>query len=363
MKTYLYKFNFPLYFVVLSLSFFIFNPVAGQDAVFSQWFNNTIYYNPAYSGLMKGARVKMNYRKQWADVPGFFNNYTFSFDFAERSLPGAGGLGVIINSTREGLGNYHNFTAGIMPSVRVILAEKFVLQAAPLVAFVRKQIDLDNLVFEGQIDEIHGNIYPTSYGLPVNEYISYPDFGFGLVFQIDADNVVATFGGSGNHLARPNQSFYKKTAPLHRMYVAHADVVFEVRESTGYYTEKINFKFNPGVLFQHQANMSLYSIGMNLYFSNIYAGMWYRNESLEYDTHSDLIVVAGLLIPFGERGRLKLVYSYDIQVTSDQAFTGPSHEISLVFEIDDFRLVNKSNTLYRFKGRNLPDKGLDCSPF
>lgn len=58
-----------------------------QDPIFSQFYNNPIYYNPGYIGLNSGFRARFNYRDQWTGIPEDFKTYNFSLDVAERALP------------------------------------------------------------------------------------------------------------------------------------------------------------------------------------------------------------------------------------------------------------------------------------
>ncbi len=354
-----------LFFIVVFtlLSIIICKTSKGQDANFSQYYNNPVYYNPSYVGLTKGLKARLHYRRQWQNIPGDFNTYNFSLSVADRDMPGAGGLGLLVNSDRQGIGFLKTFTVGVVPSVRIPLAENFVMQAAPLISFVRKEMNWDKLVFEGQLDDVQGNILPETFSPPVDEAINYPDFSFGMVFQVHGYNTTGTAGFAAHHLTRPNQSFFEASAPMPRRYVVHGDVIFEIGDTRGYFQRKISFKLNPGVIYQYQAQMNLYSVGINLYLSNVYIGLWYRNESLEYDSHSDLIAMGGLMIPFGNNSRMKVFYSYDMQITSENSFTGPSHEVSLVFEFDDIKLINTKGRLSRFRGRKIVEETLECSPF
>jgi type IX secretion system PorP/SprF family membrane protein len=204
-----------------------------QDAHFSQFYNNPIYYNPAYAGLNLGLKTRLNYKRQWVNVPGEFDTYNFSMDIADRNIPGAGGIGLLVNSDKRGIGYSQTLTVGIAPSVRIPLASNFVMQVAPLLSYVRRQVDWEGLIFSGQLDDVQGNVNPSTFLPPVDDAIGYPDFGFGVLFQVHGDNTTATFGASGSHLTEPNQSFFEKNAPLKRRYVGHGDVVFDVGKYKG----------------------------------------------------------------------------------------------------------------------------------
>ncbi len=351
-------------FTLISLILGILLPdkLTAQDAHFSQFYNNPIYYNPAFSGLNLGLKARMHYKRQWVNIPGDFHNYSFSADIADRNMPGSGGLGFIINNDRRGIGYLQTMTIGLAPSVRIPLASNFVMQSAPLLSYVRKEVNWEKMIFSGQLDDIQGNVNPSTFTPPSDNALSYPDFGFGILFQVHGENTIATFGASGYHLTEPNQSFFEESAPLARRYVGHGDIVFDIGDYKGYFKRKVSFKLNPGVVFMQQANMTLYSVGINMYIRNVYLGLWYKNESLEYDTYSDVSGMAGLMIPLTSDSRMKIMYSYDMQVNASFAFAGPTHEITLLFEFDKLRLISEARG-NSYRGRQIIEETLECSPF
>lgn len=87
---------------------------AQQEAQFSQYMFNRMYYNPAYAGSSGSICASAMYRNQWmglrldAPAPGYKSgsapvDYLFSFDFPVKILHG--GLGATIISDQIG---YHN---------------------------------------------------------------------------------------------------------------------------------------------------------------------------------------------------------------------------------------------------------------
>ena len=86
-----------------------------QDIDYAQFFNNPTYYNPAYVGITTGLKTRLNYRRQWTGLSGDYHTYSFTADIAERSLPGAGGIGIIANQSVAGTGVLRTSTIGFMP--------------------------------------------------------------------------------------------------------------------------------------------------------------------------------------------------------------------------------------------------------
>jgi len=346
----------------LLFNFLITCGVYSQDMDFSQWYNNPTYYNPAYVGVSTGLKARFTYRRLMVKIPSSFRTYSFSVDIADRNLPGAGGIGMIVanNSANQGLVNHT--VVGIMPSVRIPIAENMVMQLGIQAAFVQKRLNWDGLIFPDQLDPRYGNIYPTGFVSPNSDKITYPDFSAGMLFQFKGNNLSGVIGGALHHLTRPNESFYEGSAPLPRKYLAHIDLIWEFEQSKGYYKRNSSFKINPGFIYQSQAKLSQFAFGMNFYFTSVYMGLWYRNESFDYDTYSTLSFMAGLRIPFSDVSRLKLMYSYDFVIYPEYTFTGPTHEITLIIEFDDVMLFQPRTI---GTARNVRSSGgvMECSPF
>ncbi len=335
-----------------------------QDLDYSQFYNNPTYYNPANVGLTTGLKARLNYRRQWTGLSGDYHTYSFSADVAERSLPGAGGIGIIANQSLAGKGVLKTNTIGIMPSVRIPISKNTIFQLGALASIVTQQLNWDNLVFSDQLDPRWGNIYPTTFTGASRDKVVFPDFAFGGIFQFKGnDDLEGTLGAAVHHITTPNQSFFEVNAKLPRKYVYNLDFIITIREDQGYYSKRQGFKLNPGIMVQHQSSMMLYTLGMNIYMSHVYLGLWYKNQTLEYDEFSTFTAMAGINIPFNEESRMKVMYSYEMNINAMHNFTGPSHEISLVFEFDDIRLIGKKSGGGFMAPTQRSNSPIECSPF
>ena len=353
--------------LLLAISILIIVPtqeVKSQDLDYAQYYNNPTYYNPAYVGLTMGLKTRLNYRRQWTGLSGDYHTYSFSADIAERSLPGAGGIGIIANQSVAGMGVLKTSTIGFIPSVRIPISKNTIFQMGALASVVTQQLNWDNLVLGDQLDPRWGNIYETSFSGAARNKVVFPDFAFGGVFQFKGNDLEGNIGAAVHHLTTPNQSFFEVNAKLPRKYVYNVDFIITIREDYGYYSKLQGFKLNPGLMIEHQATMMLYTLGMNIYMRQVYIGLWYKNQTLEYDQFSNFTVMAGLNIPFNEDSRMKIMYSYEMNINASHNFTGPSHEISLIFEFDDIGLIGKSKSSNfmapSIKRSNSP---IECSPF
>jgi len=282
----------PTTMVLVALLMIMLTPhrVMSQDMDYSQHYNNPTYYNPAYVGLTQGLKARLNYRRQWTGLSGDYHTYSFTADIAERSLPGAGGIGIIANQSLAGKGVLKTNTFGIMPSVRIPVSRNAIFQLGALASFVSQQLNWDNMVFSDQLDPRWGNIYQTNFQGAARDKVVFPDFAIGGIFQFKAsEDLEGNIGGAVHHVTTPNQSFFEVDAKLPRKFVYSMDFVVTIREDQGYYSKRQGFKLNPGLMIQQQSSMMQYNIGMNIYMSHVYLGIWYKNQTLEYDEFSTLL--------------------------------------------------------------------------
>lgn len=345
-----------------------------QDPMYSQFTHIPIYYNPAYTGISEGLRIRTNYRKQWPNLPGDYRSYNFNMDIATRGITGAGGVGLMFDKHIAGAGYYERVKVGIPLSVRIPLFENLIVQMGGMASFVQKSIDWSKLVFVDQLDPRFGNIYTTSFTTPGNSKITYPDVDMGLAFRwvgygYGGKEYVATAGVAVHHLFTPNESFYESVeAPLPRKLVITADVIIQNQTNTRRYNKRNtnkDFKFNPGFIFESQQAFKSLSIGLNAYKSNVYLGFWYRNESFDFAVSNSAIIMAGISASVNDDTRVKILYSYDMMLTKSYSrAAGGTHEISIIFELDSFIPFTNSSGYKNQRMRNSSrNSGLECSPF
>jgi type IX secretion system PorP/SprF family membrane protein len=360
--------------LIILCSLLLAGSLKAQDPLFSQFYNVPGYYNPAVVGLSPGLRARLAVRDQWSQLPGELRNYNFSLDFAERNIPGSGGLGLIIMNDNAGTGYLKTSSVGLSTSVRINLQENMVSQVGIMTSFVQKSINWDNLVFTDQLDPIYGNIYESNFMAPDAGSIFYPDFAAGGVLRFTEStstfsSIMGTFGLAVHHLFRPNESFLSLTSPLPRKLAITGDFIFEIDgNSSGPYfkrNDKSNtFKFNPGFIYESQADFKTYSVGVNILKSSIYSGVWFRNRTSELIKSNDLVFLLGINANISDKTRMKVNYSYDFVLTEIRPGTGASHEISITFELDDFSLLKSKGAGFGFSPRNSRSKNeLECTPF
>ena len=93
--------------------------IQAQDAMFSQYYANPLYLNPAFAGTNVCPRLAFHFRDQWPSMPGTFMTYTASFD--EHFDKISGGVGVLLFGDRAGEGGIINTTdAATVVSVKYV---------------------------------------------------------------------------------------------------------------------------------------------------------------------------------------------------------------------------------------------------
>ncbi len=361
-------------YIFFICAIFLAHNAQAQDPLFSQFYNVPGYYNPAVVGLSPGLRARLAVRDQWSKLPGELRNYNFSLDFAERNIPGSGGIGLVVMNDNAGLGYMKTSMVGLSTAVRINLQENMVTQVGITTSFVQKSINWDNLVFSDQLDPIYGNIYETSFLAPNTGNIFYPDFTAGGVFRFTEttstfSSIMGTFGLAVHHLFRPNESFLSLTSPLPRKLVITGDFIFEIDGNSGgpYFKRNQNsnkFKFNPGFIYESQADFRTYALGVNVLKSAIYTGVWFRNRTTDLVRSNDLILLLGINATISENTRMKINYSYDFVLSEIRPGTGASHEVTLTFELDSFKIFANKDSGFGFSPRNSRSKEeLECTPF
>lgn len=350
-----------------------------QDPLFSQFYNNAVYYNPGAVGLNRGMRASFSIREQWPQLPADLRNYCFSMDMAERNIPGSGGLGLVVMKENAGTGYLKTSSVGLSTAVRIPLQANMVSQVGITTSFVQKSPNWDNLVFTDQLDPIYGNIYETSFQLPDTRSIFYPDFSVGGIFRFTESTttfsaIQGTFGLAVHHLFRPNESFIGWTSPLSRKLIINGDLVLALdlsgdklffQKTAG---DKNSFKFNPGFIYESQGDYKTYAIGLNILKSSIYTGVWLRNRTTDFIKCNDLIFMLGINANLSANTRMKINYTYDFVLSEIRTATGCSHEVSLILELDDFNIFNQgSRNKGGFGGSSSRNRRsmeeLECCPF
>jgi type IX secretion system PorP/SprF family membrane protein len=353
------------FLVIVSWIFATTGTVMGQDPFLTQYFSTPMYYNPAFTGIGTGLRARFNFRDQAPRLPVDFKALYFSADLGDRSLPGSGGLGIMVNSDNEGLGFMKNLGVALTIGVRIPISSYLVSQVGIKAGILQKTVNWDDFVFTDQLSEKYGNVYNSDFTPPDANKKIVPDFAAGGVLQYSNEkgNLIGNIGFAVDHIFEPDQSFLSTgESRLPRKWIVHTDAVFSVGEQTSSSSFSRGadepLKINPGIIFISQGKLNSIEAGLNLMKFNIYLGGWYKS-TLTGTTSNALAVLAGYRFYFAENMSIKFIYSYDIPISGAMVGTGGAHEISLVLEFEKLQIFGSGG--YSAGGRSRRGyEPLDC---
>src|SRR4051812_46872863 len=172
--------------------------LSAQDPIFTQYYANPLYLNPAFAGSARCLRVNLNFRNQWAGIEGTYVTYSASVDKHVDALQG--GLGLIATSDNAGNGVLRTTNVSGMYSYLLDVSHTFSLRFGFQASFFQKSIDWSKLTFGDMIDERRGFVYNTREEKKLDQK-SNVDFSAGILGYSKR----FYFGAAVNHLTQPDE--------------------------------------------------------------------------------------------------------------------------------------------------------------
>jgi type IX secretion system PorP/SprF family membrane protein len=318
--------------------------VDAQDAMFSQFYANPLYLNPAMAGTNVCPRVALNFRDQWPKLKGNYITYTGSFD--EHFDKIAGGVGIIIMHDHAGANGGYINTSSISPmySFKAQISKKFALRLALQLDIQDKYLNWDNLVFGDQIDSRYGYVYQTQETRPGSLHRWTAGLSAGLlgytphVYFGMAVHHITTFALDGQNTSYLTESYADMYDMMPVKWTAHVGANFDVKRKSKRETSFGDISLSPNFVYQHQRYLNYFNLGLYANFYPFTVGVWYRfvpsykvkdstNAVVGKINNSDaLVFMAGL-----EYKLVKFGISYDITLGQLKNDTGGAIEASLQF--------------------------------
>lgn len=245
--------------------------VKAQDALFSQYYNNPVYNNPAFTGVHTGRfRVVAGLRDQWNAV----TNTTFrtsNINFDMRSKIGRGDFltyGFTGINDQSGNANLTYNAAGInLGYMKQLSGNRFKKTSQYLTGGLSIQMGQyftkpDRLWFSNQFNEESASVDLTiDNGENLMSSTNFfPDFSAGLLYYgVNGDNSYY-FGAAAHHLNRPNISMYKSgNTRRYSRYTIQAGGQIAISNTT---------QLLPSMIWNSQGPSSAISGGLNFRYSN-----------------------------------------------------------------------------------------------
>ncbi len=300
-----------LFFVIILLTKGI---LFAQDPLFTQFYANKLYLNPAFAGSEKCGRAQLNYRNQWPKMGQTYVTYAASYDQRVNFLNI--GMGGQIMQDIQADGAVKTFSVNTMYSYTIPVNRNLSIMTGLQVSYFQKTLNMD-YIFPDMLHPVYGAIFPTrETSVYTNEKKGFFDFSAGgIIF-----NRIHTFGIAVHHLTQPSESFRNSSdAVLPRKLTIHYGTKIPLKSRT---MRKGEMYLSPQVLYQRQRDFEQFNYG--LYFSrkSIVAGLWLRqNFKFQYDSFA-------LIIGFIQ-SKFRIAYSYDLTVSKLRNQTLGAHEISV----------------------------------
>lgn len=296
----------------------------GQDAVFSQFFNSTLYLNPALAGIEQDVTLNFGHRSQWRSLQFPYTTSQFSFIVPyyqskhTKPLGHIGGLGMSVYTDRSGENNNFKTTgANITGAYNLPLDKRYVnlISFGLQVGAINKRIDPDGLEWGEQYNPYVGfdaSITPSEVSALQGR--TFIDINAGAFYWWtplqDGKKLInsANSGISISHLNNPNESLLdSETAQLPLLWKYHGGMVFNISSKA---TASLNY------LIAYQDENTQNNIGSYLSYKVTTAsegkvqygivrlGGWYRvNDSF-------------ILLTEFETALFKAAFSYDWNTSS-----------------------------------------------
>ena len=304
--------------LILFLLFSI-SRVYSQDPYFSQYYNNQLSLNPAFSGEGDVYRTVLHYRNQWPQLGASFKTYAVAFDAPVELLQG--GLGFQLLHDNQGGGMFSQTRGSLSYAYQLQAGREFSINAGFEVSVLQYAFNPSNLILPDMID---GGGIPS---LPANETISQgteyiPDFAFGMVAGFRQFYA----GAAMHHLTKPEISLFgTEDTRMNRKLTLHAGGNFIV--GSRYSANPLIL--SPNILTQLQSGHNQINYGVYLIKKPFFTGLWLR-QNYNFGT-SAIIISSGLRFR-----NYRLTYSYDQNIFNKQLKIPSfgSHEVTLLIEFE-----------------------------
>jgi type IX secretion system PorP/SprF family membrane protein len=302
---------------------------AQQDAVFSQFYANPLYLNPALAGNGDCMRAIVSYRNQYPNIPDTYINYNLGIDGYLPFLHG--GIGILLESDRKGNDTFVTNNISGIYAYQMMLSSHTALNAGFQIHYRQYSFQGNDLIFQDMIDHNSGLVNPVSGDIGASGFSSRNiDYSAGMFFDFSEKYFL---GISAHHLTEISTPYYPEDNKnyLKRKYSIHGGMNIPL------YMSYYRMQLSPNFIVQLQNEILRINGGFNFTYWMFTAGLWYHNVK---NTSESLIGIIGI-----NTGKIKLGYSYDFVLSGLSGASGGSHEISLSYHFLCVEKKHKKNTI------------------
>ena len=274
------------------------NAKAQFDPMFTQYMNNEMFINPAYTGTRGSLSANLLYRDQWAGIPGSPKTQTFSI---HSPLGRKCGLGVSIMNETIGITNQIRINGSY--SFRIRTGDYSNLSFGVQGGMINHREDRNELILINENDHVFDPI----------PQVTVPNSGFGMYYYTDRFYVGFSIPRLlKNHIT---PSGVENTASMKdwHMYLTAA-AVYDVSD---------NFKLKPSAMVKQVYGAPVQG---ELSVQGLVSDFWWIGAA--YRSGDALSAITG----FQLSPQLRVFYSYDYATTNLGNYTSGSHEVTIGYD-------------------------------
>lgn len=304
-----------------------------QDPQFTQFYANTMYLNPAFTGLTYEHRFAVALRNQWPGVKRTYQTGMFSYDYNLSDLNS--GIGGFVMQDVAGTSRLIHTQGGLSYSYRFKVDKNSEMRAGLQVAMNQKRLDYTKLIFNDQF--ISGaNVSQDALQI---ERVNYLDIGAGAIYN----TTNFWIGLAAKHLNQPNASLIANVEPLPIYFNLHGGYRYIIT-ARGSGKTKLEEFVSASIHYRRQLRNDQLDIGAYYFKDFIQFGLWYRGLPYKrykpgFGSRESISVLVGIEIP--DRF-FKIGYSYDLTVSRLGVNNSQgAHEITMVYELAKKKKRNK----------------------
>lgn len=288
-----------------------------QDPQFTQFYSNPLYLAPSFAGAIEGSRVATVYRNQWSGLAQPFVTYTLSYDHYFSNFNS--GVGILFLRDFAGAGKLGITNLGIQYSYNFKIFDYWHVRPGVHFCYTQSGINFYELTFNDQLNgtyDLNSTIEVPTLGKNVG------DIDFATSLLVYSKRV--WFGGTVDHLLKPNHSLIGNVAEIPLKFTAFGGVELVRR---GRLLKPLDETLTFAALFRHQGIHKQLDFGLYWYKMPFVLGAWYRGIPMVNSPRGDAIsFLAGYKLE-----KFSIGYSYDFTISNLITSTNGAHEISVVF--------------------------------
>ncbi|MDR1672355.1 MAG: PorP/SprF family type IX secretion system membrane protein [Bacteroidales bacterium] len=318
------------YVFVCMMGWVFLKPASAQDPQFSQYYSAPLVLSPSFAGNSLGSRAFVNYRDQWAKLPGSFVTYSLALDNNFYRINS--GIGLVVLRDMVGAAKYGSTMVKGLYSYRFNFNEDWRIRPGISFSWEQRSISFSRVVFPDQITS-DGETHTSIETLPEPFY--FFDAGASAVIY----NKRMWFGLDVNHLMRPNISLERMDSRAAIQWSQFGGVNFRLNRGLSSSPEALSVNY----LFKAARNFYQFDAGVNWYRSPLMIGVGWRGLpafTANYASYDAVIFTVGLTF-----NNISVGYSYDFTVSSLGPSTGGSHEITFTISFNEGQKSDKKSSI------------------